>query len=597
MYPYSGPRLIELLEKKHQSRSQSVLFRKGRFEIVWRAKVGSFPHPDLETMISAGEPSGAWRTVRVQKKERDETGQWRTYEIDSRPEDKRNVGENWQALKLLPLNAYIPGASIRGIVRAWASQRPQIKARMLELLGQQNDNEIASGKIEFLDAFPQVPTQPCLDIVNPQQGFQVFHEGQGTPLSLYTLGNGRDIVPFIVAIRGIQSKHTTSDEVEEVWQWTQQALSEHGLGSRTASGYGKIKAPANFKPNASLKKANPEISTKILSFELYSQGNAGPETKSIELRPSHWRGWLRSWLLRFFLGVMTREDAKATVAELLGTLEESAEGSSQKGLVRIELIEESPWGMESQTGGFAGFYYWKGRFKITAPKTTLREIIIPILRFAVMVGGLGRGWRRPLHLFRIPKGLRKGELASRGSNLKVTHRVKKNKEWIERPFGLAPEFEEWKKLYDRWSDAVHQQWRDRHQMQPNDELNAEIFSPYHCAVFMVPGEVHNPIDPEAMDWITVETVDTRGKGVELIYKSQYKGKPDVGGRAGDGKASCSWVSIKSLKGKNGQKEMVCLFLGRTEIDHENLRFQFLQELANISGSSHVFGVKSVQIIN
>lgn len=589
MYPYSGPRLIDLLEKKHQSRSQSELFRKGKFEIVWRAKVGSFPHPDLETMISAGEPSGAWRTVRVYKKKKDETGQWRTYEIDSRPEDKRKVGENWQALSLLPLNAYIPGASIRGIVRAWASQRPQLEARVIELLGQQNDNEIVPGKIEFLDAFPEVPTQPCLDIVNPQQSFQVFHEGQGTPLSLYTLGNGHDIISFLVAIRGIKSKRITPDEVEEVWQWTQQALSEHGLGSRTASGYGKVNPPVNFKPNDSLKKANPETSTKILSFELYSQGSAGPETKSIELRPSHWRGWLRSWLLRFFLGVMTKEDAKATVAELLGTLEESDDGNSKKGLVRIELIQESPWGEESLASGFASFYYWKGCFKITAPKTTLHEIIIPILRFAVMVGGMGRGWRRPLHLFRIPKGRRKGELSSRGSNLKVTHIVKRNKEWIERPFGLSPEFEEWKKLYDKWSSAVHRRWHDRYEIQVNN-LNAEVFSPYNCAVFIVPGAAQNPINTKTIDWITEETIETRGEGVELIYRSRYKEKVDVGGRAGDGKASCSWVSIKSLARKDGQKEMVCLFLGGSKIDSANLRSQFLQELASISGSSHVFGV-------
>jgi CRISPR-associated protein Cmr6 len=110
---YTGIQLINLLEKQHQKRSQSGLFKKDTFIIQWRAKVGSFPHPDVETIVSAGEPCGAW---------------------PPKSEDKRNVGENWQQLRTLPLNGYIPGSCIRGLVRAWAKawekQRPEIKARM-----------------------------------------------------------------------------------------------------------------------------------------------------------------------------------------------------------------------------------------------------------------------------------------------------------------------------------------------------------------------------------------------------------------------------------------------------------------------------------
>jgi|GEM_PF-5726317 len=67
---YTGPRLIELLEKQHQRREAKLLpegkplsglLKKGTFTIQWRAKVGSFPHPDLETIVSAGEPCGSWR--------------------------------------------------------------------------------------------------------------------------------------------------------------------------------------------------------------------------------------------------------------------------------------------------------------------------------------------------------------------------------------------------------------------------------------------------------------------------------------------------------------------------------------------------------
>ncbi|MHC5915974.1 MAG: hypothetical protein ACYTXE_34370 [Nostoc sp.] len=97
---YTGPQLVKLLERQHQRRETSNLFKKDTFTLQWRSKVGSFPHPDVETMVSAGEPSGAW------------------YVTNGRPEDKRQLDENLDRMPELPLNGYIPGSSIRGIVRA-----------------------------------------------------------------------------------------------------------------------------------------------------------------------------------------------------------------------------------------------------------------------------------------------------------------------------------------------------------------------------------------------------------------------------------------------------------------------------------------------
>ncbi|MFM6368571.1 MAG: RAMP superfamily protein, partial [Dolichospermum sp.] len=142
-----------------------------------------------------------------------------------------------------------------------------------------------------------------------------------------TLGNGEDKIPVIVAIRGIPEK-ATEEEVSEVWEWVRQALSLYGVGSRTASGYGALKtsvAAQNPTPD-------PNYLVKQFEFSLYSQGSAGPHTQTMELRPSHWRGWLRSWLMRFFLGVMPENLAKLTVAELMGEID-AGDGKSRKGCV------------------------------------------------------------------------------------------------------------------------------------------------------------------------------------------------------------------------------------------------------------------------
>jgi CRISPR-associated protein Cmr6 len=162
MYPYSGVKLLEVLEKQHHKRASNDLFRSGVFTLDWRTKVGSFPHPDLETIVSAGEPCGAWK-------------------LDSdcpqgknRPEDKRNLGDNLKYFAELPIYGYIPAASIRGIVRAWAKQHPSLQPRMQELLGWQDDTQITAGKIEFLDAFPTEPTKLSLDIVKVRRYLSIL---------------------------------------------------------------------------------------------------------------------------------------------------------------------------------------------------------------------------------------------------------------------------------------------------------------------------------------------------------------------------------------------------------------------------------------
>ncbi|MEH2410142.1 RAMP superfamily CRISPR-associated protein [Nostoc sp.] len=565
---YTGTQLIELLELQHQQRSQSGLFKKGNFTIQWRAKVGSFPHPDVETIVSAGEPCGAWKPSQ------------------GRPEDKRNVSENWERLRVLPLNGYIPGASIRGLVRAWAKKRPDILPRMYELLGYQNNDTITAGKIEFLDAWPDKATKLTLDIVNPQQKFQVYHQGQSTPLSLYTMGDGKNDIPVKVAIRGIPGR-VTDAEVSEVWEWVQQALSLYGVGSRTASGYGTLKFSNSFQPTS-----DPNCAVKQFDFSLYSQGNAGPNMQTMELRPSHWRGWLRSWILRFLLGVMSQKDAEKTVGELLGTLEPE----SRKGCVRLEMLKSSTWGDRSTDR--PDFYTWKGKIQISAPNDILNKIILPIIRFAVMVGGVGRGWRRPLHVFYMSNG----RAAARGTLLTLTHKVRnQSTQKLEiKPYVLPLDVAAWTKAYDNWLLAVKSQWSDRVTAE-NHNITAEVFSPSSCAIYAVPGPDKEPIERDEPCWEQMKDAEaTRGNGMYLIYQKNslqdYKRNPHIGGNAGGGNAYCSWVSIKRVNIRNIHKEtdcqeIVCLFMGGQTPNSDHVRSHFLSDLNKMSGAVHLFGVQ------
>jgi len=575
---YTGTRLIDLLEQQHQQRSQSDLFKKGTFTLSWRAKVGSFPHPDLETIVSAGEPCGTWKPTA------------------SRPEDKRNVSENWQQLRKLPLYGYLPGSAIRGLVRAWAKKRPDIQRRMVELLGEQQDNSISAGKIEFLDAWPLEPTKLTLDIVNPQQEFQVFHEGQGTPLSFYTLGDGEEEIELVVAIRGKKNRHVTADEVAEVWGWVEQALTLYGVGSRTASGYGAMSSD-----NVRSPQPDPGCSRKTLSFTLYSQGCYGVnrERGHEQLRPSHWRGWLRSWMLRFFLGVMSRTNAEITIGELMGTLESPDNHQSRQGSVRLQLLEQNPWGDRSQNQ--PNFYTWKGQLHLEAPTDLLNEIILPIVKFAASAGGVGLGWRRPLHIFTMNNG----RVAARGCHLLLTHLVRNSETGKTSPklFALGPKPELWRSTYDRWAAAAENRWKSRFLRGANQDLPGEVFAPHTCAVYLLPGPDTDPIDSRNLKWSETRPEETRGDGMHLIYQSnsqqRYKRNPEMGGDAGGGRAHCSWASIKRVNVPNQQEEtdceeIVCLFMGGQQVQGTKVRSQFLHDLKKCQGSLHLFGVTSPQ---
>jgi CRISPR-associated protein Cmr6 len=567
---YTAPMLTKLLAQQAEKRSPG-LFKQGTFALQWRSKVGSFPYPDLETIVSAGEPCGRW---------------------DWKPD--RDFGDLDKRLKQLPLSGYIPGSAIRGMVRSWAVKHG-LKNEVQELLGDQADNqEITSGKIEFLDAWPESQVQLSLDITNPQEKFQVYHdnskEGRPKPLPLYTLGNGNQSVDVIIAIRGIPDLASAID-VDRVWSWIEQALSFYGVGSRTASGYGRLK-PQNLLVPVYLD----DYKTQEFGFTLFSQGCYGPDQQNrtnVELRPSHWRGWLRSWTLRFLLGVMSKDDAHLTLEELFGTLESTAGGTSRQGKVRIEMLRGSqhqPWGDSSSDR--PEFYAWKGKLQISAPTEILESIILPIVKFAVSVGGVGRGWRRPLHIFIMTKRDRRTnqeyqEPASRGTYLTLLHREESG----VKNFALPLRSEIWQGTYQQWREAIQKSYPDRYSsVSQNPE--AEVFSPETCGIYFVAGPKQEPLDKDNLEWAISKATATRGKGMDKIYDSQYKRNPDVGGDAARGNAHCSWVSIKRVPVKDaGTKEVVCLFMGGQTPQSNHLRSHFLRDLANIPGAVHLFGVQ------
>ncbi|WP_416674381.1 RAMP superfamily CRISPR-associated protein [Egbenema bharatensis] len=647
--PKTETLLVELLQQQHQDRSPH-LFKRGTFTLAWRAKVGSFPFPNLETIVSAAEPCGRfdWRSQNNVDRFQYHLPPPINEKSEAVPEYFGDLNDLVKKHRTLKLNGYIPGSAIRGIVRAWAMQRPELRREAIRLLGQQVNDQIMPGKIVFLDAWPDQTHPLTIDVVNPQEKFQVYHDNseQPAPHALYALGDGLTPVPFTVAIRGIPGK-ASPEAVNTVWGWIEQALAEHGLGGRTASGYGMLESAQD-----TTSAPDPTHPVQRFDFTLYSQGVEGAIPRQIELRPSHWRGWLRSWTLRFLLGVMAERNAKVILEGLFGTLESTEDGKHRQGCVRIQLLPRkpgAPWGESSKleesksSGGSSSkqpnpdFYIWKGQIQMSAPADILESVLLPIVQIAMSVGGVGRGWRRPLHFFMGKDRNGNSKKYSRGTHLVFS---KVGDSHLDE---LRLNQDQWKALYDRWVEAVRAKWGDRGEP---DNLAAEVFSPKTCAVFAVPGPTEEPIDfdgtrssrgnqqmsrsmafargarpgqqqsnpsssgeaqrSSVIQWTVTSSEKTRGKGLDLVYKTSeskpprnYKRNPDVGGKAaaGGSKSSfCSWVSIRRVDVphptvETETQEVVCLFLGgQTAQGYHPDRYQFLRDLGGIEGSQHLFGV-------
>lgn len=134
---------------------------------------------------------------------------------------------------------YLPGSSIKGMVRAWADQQadppvdPSTKKRLFGAPGQ-------VGSVSFLDAVPLAPVKLETDVLTP-------HSAGWSPAD--PPGDWRSPVPipFLVAAEGMALLFTVvpcgplaAGDMELVESWLVEALSWAGAGAKTSVGYGRM---------------------------------------------------------------------------------------------------------------------------------------------------------------------------------------------------------------------------------------------------------------------------------------------------------------------------------------------------------------------
>lgn len=147
--------------------------------------------------------------------------------------------------------AYLPGSSVKGLVRSWATQwEEQVDPEDVKrIFGCQDGTAVSVGSVIFYDALPLEPIQLEADIMSPHYSPYYQHPGEYPPVDWHApvpipfLSVAAD-QPFLFSMAPRRPGEREGD-VEQAKEWLQQALEWIGAGAKTAVGYGRFVVDQN----------------------------------------------------------------------------------------------------------------------------------------------------------------------------------------------------------------------------------------------------------------------------------------------------------------------------------------------------------------
>lgn len=143
---------------------------------------------------------------------------------------------------------YLPGSSVKGLIRAWAEQWGGLsdQEEVTRLFGTEKE-EAHCGALIIFDALPSQPPKLEIDILNPH--YSEYYQNPAKPPADYlspipvfflTVAPGYDFEFFLAARKDPKSEQAKQDLATGL-RLLQEALETLGAGGKTAVGYGVFK--------------------------------------------------------------------------------------------------------------------------------------------------------------------------------------------------------------------------------------------------------------------------------------------------------------------------------------------------------------------
>jgi len=174
---------------------------------------------------------------------------------------------------------YLPGSSVKGLVRAWAEQWGGVNEdELFRIFGSKNrsqDKDSAEntdtqvGSVIFFDALPIESVTLKADIMTPHYPAYYSSKGATPPAD----NQDPNPIPFLTVESGTSFQFAfkaNKSDVKTVMEWLEAALGNLGAGAKTAVGYGRMdfedcpKAPLKESPvDKWIEKQVPGMLNKI----------------------------------------------------------------------------------------------------------------------------------------------------------------------------------------------------------------------------------------------------------------------------------------------------------------------------------------------
>ena len=143
---------------------------------------------------------------------------------------------------------YLPGSSLKGMLRAWAREENRQEHDTNRIFGPETRQKAGVGSVVFFDTLPCAPVKLEADVMTPHYGPYYQNEGAKTPpadwhdpvpIPFLVVANAQTFL-FALAPRRINDPQDLQD-CEAVAGWLEDALTWLGAGAKTAVGYGRFK--------------------------------------------------------------------------------------------------------------------------------------------------------------------------------------------------------------------------------------------------------------------------------------------------------------------------------------------------------------------
>lgn len=144
---------------------------------------------------------------------------------------------------------FLPGSSLKGLVRAWATSWADAPDELLQIFG----TPARAGSVVFLDALPTTPTRLQADIMTPHVSpWYQASPGELTPAKAPADWHAPTPIPFLTVAAGqtfqfallpattLSSSRAADKVLEQTLSWLKLALNWLGAGAKTSAGYGRF---------------------------------------------------------------------------------------------------------------------------------------------------------------------------------------------------------------------------------------------------------------------------------------------------------------------------------------------------------------------